>query len=163
VVFHQNFTLIRRLGFDPVLAFMEPAGYTRSQRPLSNAVLEWPTRLREHATPFELHIFLFIYTQIIPWVSQMGSLLELLWLKCYVPAFAMCTTCPANIILLDLISLKHQEKYESHVFVSSHFANFLHFTLCYSSLTNSVALVRERTIPTERPPLVGEVSANFCG
>jgi hypothetical protein len=27
--------------------------------------------------------------------------------------------------------------------------------------TNSVALVRERTIPTERPPPVGEVSANF--
>jgi hypothetical protein len=25
------------------------------------------------------------------------------------------------------------------------------------------ALVRERNIPTERPPLVGEVSANFCG
>jgi hypothetical protein len=30
-------------------------------------------------------------------------------------------------------------------------------------LTNSMALVRERTIPTERPQLVGEVSANFCG
>jgi hypothetical protein len=29
--------------------------------------------------------------------------------------------------------------------------------------TNSVALVRERTISTERPPLVNEVSANFCG
>jgi hypothetical protein len=29
--------------------------------------------------------------------------------------------------------------------------------------TNSVALVRERTIPNERQPLVGEVSANFCG
>jgi len=28
---------------------------------------------------------------------------------------------------------------------------------------NSVALVRERTIPTERPPPVGEVSANFGG
>jgi hypothetical protein len=28
---------------------------------------------------------------------------------------------------------------------------------------NSVALVRKRTIPTERPPLVGEVSANFSG
>jgi hypothetical protein len=28
---------------------------------------------------------------------------------------------------------------------------------------NYVALVRERTIPTERPPLVGEVSANLCG
>jgi hypothetical protein len=28
---------------------------------------------------------------------------------------------------------------------------------------NSVALVRERTIPTERPPLLGEVSANWWG
>jgi hypothetical protein len=28
---------------------------------------------------------------------------------------------------------------------------------------NSVALVREQTIPTEQPPLVGEVSANFFG
>ena len=27
---------------------------------------------------------------------------------------------------------------------------------------NSVALVRTRTIPTERPPPVGEVIANFC-
>jgi hypothetical protein len=26
---------------------------------------------------------------------------------------------------------------------------------------NSVALVRKRTIPIERPPLVGEVTANF--
>jgi hypothetical protein len=30
-------------------------------------------------------------------------------------------------------------------------------------LTYSVALVRKRTIPTERPPLVGEVNTNFCG
>ena len=28
-------------------------------------------------------------------------------------------------------------------------------------MKNSVALVRERTVPTERPPPVGEVSANF--
>jgi hypothetical protein len=28
---------------------------------------------------------------------------------------------------------------------------------------NSVVVVRKRTIPTERPPLVGEVSANLCG
>jgi hypothetical protein len=27
----------------------------------------------------------------------------------------------------------------------------------------SVAWVRELTVPTERPPLAGEVSANFCG
>jgi hypothetical protein len=29
--------------------------------------------------------------------------------------------------------------------------------------THSVALVRQRTISTERPPFVGEVNANFCG
>jgi hypothetical protein len=30
-------------------------------------------------------------------------------------------------------------------------------------VSNSVALVRERTIPTERPPLIGEIIAIFCG
>jgi hypothetical protein len=30
-------------------------------------------------------------------------------------------------------------------------------------LTDSVVLVRERTVPTERSLLVGEVSAKFCG
>jgi hypothetical protein len=34
---------------------------------------------------------------------------------------------------------------------------------CGGLKPNSVALVRERTIPTKRPPLVGEVSAKFCG
>jgi hypothetical protein len=33
----------------------------------------------------------------------------------------------------------------------------------YPTGTNSVALICERTIPTERPPLVGKVSVNFCG
>jgi len=32
-----------------------------------------------------------------------------------------------------------------------------------STKLNSMALVRERTIPTEWPPPVGAVSANFCG
>ena len=36
-------------------------------------------------------------------------------------------------------------------------------TALYCKEKNSVALVRERTIPTERPPPVGEVGANFCG
>jgi len=40
-------------------------------------------------------------------------------------------------------------------------AQFFYFII--RLLTNSAALVRERTIPTERPPPVGEVSANFCG
>jgi hypothetical protein len=35
-------------------------------------------------------------------------------------------------------------------------------TVLYHKQRNSVALVRERTIPTERPSLVDELSANFC-
>jgi hypothetical protein len=31
------------------------------------------------------------------------------------------------------------------------------------ALQHSMVWVRERTIPTERPPLVGKVIANFCG
>jgi hypothetical protein len=31
-----------------------------------------------------------------------------------------------------------------------------------TTTTNSVVLVRKRTIPTDRPPLVGEVSVNVC-
>ena len=48
---------------------------------------------------------------------------------------------------------------------------YLHIPFLYSSFRilayytklNSMALVRERTIPTERPPPVGEVGANFYG
>jgi hypothetical protein len=35
------------------------------------------------------------------------------------------------------------------------------FLLPKKTKLNSVPLVRQRTIPTDRPPLVGEVSANF--
>jgi hypothetical protein len=34
---------------------------------------------------------------------------------------------------------------------------------CFTSYIFSGALVRQRTISTERPPLVGEVSAQFSG
>jgi hypothetical protein len=38
---------------------------------------------------------------------------------------------------------------------------WIYWTLTIKLKLNSVALVRERTIPIERPPLVGKVSANF--
>jgi hypothetical protein len=40
---------------------------------------------------------------------------------------------------------------------------YLLLNITLYSTTNSGALVRKQTIPTERPPLVGEVSANFSG
>jgi hypothetical protein len=36
-------------------------------------------------------------------------------------------------------------------------------TIRHSAQIMKLLIVRERTIPTERPPPVGEVSANFCG
>jgi hypothetical protein len=42
----------------------------------------------------------------------------------------------------------------------------LHMTLCVRHVSikkNYGAVVRQRTIPTDRPPLVGEVTANFSG
>jgi hypothetical protein len=38
----------------------------------------------------------------------------------------------------------------------------LFLRLIKKAIKNSMALVRERTIPTEIPPLVGEVSAKFA-
>jgi hypothetical protein len=41
---------------------------------------------------------------------------------------------------------------------------FLHLIIIIKTNSNNfVAWVREWTMPSERPPLVGEVSANFCG
>jgi hypothetical protein len=40
---------------------------------------------------------------------------------------------------------------------------YLIIVILETARKNSGALVRQRTIPTERPPLVGEVSANFSG
>jgi hypothetical protein len=37
------------------------------------------------------------------------------------------------------------------------------FIIIIIIIINSVTVVRKLTIPTERPPLVGEVSANLCG
>ena len=49
------------------------------------------------------------------------------------------------------------------IFLASSITAVPIFFFIYFVRPNSVTLVRERTTPTERPPPVGEVSANFCG
>jgi hypothetical protein len=44
----------------------------------------------------------------------------------------------------------------------SYFLDFIKDFLIEVTKLNSVALVRERTIPTERPPLVGEIVPTFA-
>jgi hypothetical protein len=71
-----------------------------------------------------------------------------------IPVFA-CNRAPdiktAVNSFLTLQDNQHVYRYEYISFHGDH------------ALVNSVALVRQRTIPTVRPPLVGEVGANFSG
>ena len=66
--------------------------------------------------------------------------------------------CIKKVINYYSISFLILEWRKSNV-MSAFGLSFLSF---FTLKKNSVALVRERTIPTERPPPVGEVSANFC-
>jgi hypothetical protein len=80
-----------------------------------------------------------------------------------------------NFVILDSVCLVLVPKlFTVHTFLcSSHFPVLVGIPepstlgpVCsfhFNDLTNSVVLVCERTIPTKRPPFVGEVSANFCG
>jgi hypothetical protein len=45
----------------------------------------------------------------------------------------------------------------------NHSQLYIFWLPCLNKKKNSVALVRKQTIPTERPPHVGGVNANFCG
>jgi hypothetical protein len=64
-----------------------------------------------------------------------------------------------EFVILSVIRFKCRGSNSNHATATSC------FVLPNSLVTkrNSVALVRKRTILTERPSLVGEVSANFCG
>jgi hypothetical protein len=66
-------------------------------------------------------------------------------------AFNLFGRIPPHVISLQLFTPKFL------VFNSSYKQSII------KQQTSFLALVRERTIPTERPPLVGEFSVNFCG
>jgi hypothetical protein len=58
-------------------------------------------------------------------------------------------------ILMHLMMVKLDETFRA--------INVLNKEIKLEIIKNSVAVVRKRTIPTERPPLVREVSAKLCG
>jgi hypothetical protein len=78
-----------------------------------------------------------------------------------------------TIFLLRFIMLRKGKKQLSFIFslqptvlfhvIFLHHIPFEGLHLPVHTKTNTVASVRKRTTPTERPPLVGEVNANFCG
>jgi hypothetical protein len=88
-----------------------------------------------------------------------------------------CCFPHADFVLVILFSLKIEAtcSFENrltfalqHGFISQkilHFRSYIadmQFLIVWTKKKNSVASVRKRTIPTERPPLVSEVSANFA-
>jgi hypothetical protein len=74
-----------------------------------------------------------------------------------------------NVCLLKLYLWSRSNVFSDWPFLSlcsiSNVWSFVLYVCPVSSIkqTNSGALVRQRIVPTERPPLVGEVSANFSG
>ena len=68
-----------------------------------------------------------------------------------------------TIITVGQIRRKWTLKPIVFITISLFYSSYLHDVRLWQEIKkkNSVALVRERTIPTERSPTVGEVSANF--
>ena len=74
-----------------------------------------------------------------------------------------------ELIKTKEIPIKTEHKLSKNIYLYNTRSSVQYITMSqgnhtiYIYIYNSVALVRKRTIPTERPPQVGEVSANFCG
>jgi hypothetical protein len=143
------------------------------QRTLSwiSSIQPTPLKLRIFNSPYYCYP---IYAHIPKWsLSSLGFPLKVL----FASLRAYCKSHPSNPSLMAPVMLR--ESYKSSSFSFSTFLILqLLFLLCvkmffpaFSFLNilhvwtklNSVAVVRKRTIPTERPPLVSEVSANLYG
>jgi hypothetical protein len=68
-----------------------------------------------------------------------------------------------NDLILLCILMVQIYGYDCRCKSTDNFRKIMMIVVHIMSKLNSVALVHKQTIPTERPPLVGEVSANFCG
>jgi hypothetical protein len=97
--------------------------------------------VKEGLTPNEFHSkFIKVYVACSPSFQQLRSGLPSL-------NVAVTTLKMIHVKGLKKVQKQHQKSLMNHS--------------CYK--LNSMALVRERTIPTEQPPPFGEVSAKFCG
>ena len=76
--------------------------------------------------------------------------------------YVRCPATGSHTLLADLGQLGCNAVFSASFFNTHILVSFPLYKRPKTKL-NSVALVRTRTILTERPPPVGEVSANFCG
>jgi hypothetical protein len=89
-------------------------------------------------------------------------LISLSFLLCFLP-FILCLPSPSifsiSCFLLAYLTIRVLCQFQ--ILCRGEQDDKCQHELWFGKELNSVASVRKRTIPTERPPLVGEVSANF--
>jgi hypothetical protein len=76
--------------------------------------------------------------------------------------FPFILESPVSLLVTDFLFLYHCHRTLRRV-NTIWVGQAQHTSYTPQNKTNSMVWVRERTIPTERPPLLGEVVANFCG
>jgi hypothetical protein len=101
------------------------------------------------ASQFLNSLIAHIRNSVIPiWKVNIIVIFIRLWISLYSPLYDQNKGIEPNPLMATSITLSSQDCTNS--------------LFTYKQTTNSVAWVRERTIPPERPALVGEVSGNFC-
>ena len=102
------------------------------------------------------------YSAVFVCLSQLMFVI-LPYIYCIVTGCTVLTLCDSQLAVpvSNCTLCGYVLEYYSSLFVC--LSQLMFVILPYKTKLNSVALVRERTILTERPPPAGEVSANFCG
>jgi hypothetical protein len=89
----------------------------------------------------------------VEWVYIFNKFILVVYIGCYITIWYICSGC------FDDIPMFTNAVYKIWSAIVLRSSAVFH----YQTKLNSVALVCDRTVPIERPPLVDEVSANFCG
>jgi hypothetical protein len=90
------------------------------------------------------------------------TLVSRMYIQCFKPFYMKVGPFVSPFATLEVLYSYLQPVVHLGRGISPSQGRYLHTTTTTTN-NNSLALVRERTIATERPPLVGEVSANFSG
>jgi hypothetical protein len=98
------------------------------------------------------------------WIAPPGQFLLALH---YFPPGSMSVWSENKILITKIVRMRNSGLHLSYrvVLLAAMHSVLKNFSLTKKKKKKKISMVwvRERTIPTERPPLVGEVIANFCG
>jgi hypothetical protein len=137
------------LRIEPVRTYAKLRNTVLFTIPMKEALELSPTKLFLLYSPLGLNTCLnILYCRIGKWTLRCKLIYAVLSDFDTELRLRMARNMPTNSVTVVAVVLWEERR---------------HLTYSAQPTLNSVALVRERTIPTELPPLFGEVSANFCG